>query len=86
MVENSVKGGRQGQMRCEQKKDEVVVRQHASAKWNAKWTGLSARNWAHLCLDSMRRIRSAVSDLKKPYLGISSFLSIQMYRYHGTLL
>ena len=38
VVENSVKEGRQGQMRCEQKTDEVIVRQHASAKWNAKWT------------------------------------------------
>lgn len=46
VVEDSVKKGRQGQMRCEHKKDEVVMRQHASAKWNAKWTGISARNWA----------------------------------------
>ena len=46
-MEHSVKEGRQGQMRCEYKKDEVVVRQQASAKWNAKWTGNSARNWAH---------------------------------------
>ena len=32
VVENSVKEGRQGQMRCEQKTDKVVARQHASAK------------------------------------------------------
>ena len=32
VVENSGKAGRQGQMRCEQKTNEVVVRQHASAK------------------------------------------------------
>ena len=32
VVENSGKEGSQGQMRCEQKTNEVVVRQHASAK------------------------------------------------------
>lgn len=32
VVENSVKEGRQGQMRCKQKTDEVIVRQHAQCQ------------------------------------------------------
>ncbi len=47
VVENSVKEGTEGQMRCKHKENRVIVSQHASAKWNAKWTGNSARYWAH---------------------------------------
>ena len=46
VVQNSVKKGTDGQMRREHKRQSSS--KSNCAKWNAKWTGIPARYWAHL--------------------------------------